>query len=157
MKTIITTAAMFLLISGGVLYAQSNTDKPAQTTPDATQTQGSSAQGTSAWPQSTGTAGSSRDQRSNTGVVKPQTADSTSGTSRSETTTQTQGSSAQGTSAWPLATGTAGSTIPVQENADSATMENKGSSAVSTPAEPKRKDSKKRKNKNKNSAEAENP
>jgi hypothetical protein len=148
MKTIIISAAMFLLISGGMLHAQSNTDKPAQTSPDATQTQGSSAQGTSAWPQSTGTAGSSRDQQSNTGVVKSETADSTSGTSHSETTTQTQGSSAQGTSAWPLATGTAGSTIPVQESADSATIENKGASAQSSPAEPKQKVSKKRKNKN---------
>jgi hypothetical protein len=136
MKKFITSIAMFALIAGGTVLAQTtnnNATGSKRTTKDSTQTQGNSAQGTSAWPQATGTAASTMSGDDNNAIGNTHNMQETS----KKDSTQTQGNSAQGTSAWPQATGTAASTTQAPES--SATGESTDGSM--------NKDSKKGKNK----------
>lgn len=144
MKKFITSIAMFTLIAGGTAMAQTtnnNTNNTKKTGRDSTQTQGNSAQGTSAWPQATGTAASTMGTEDNNAIGNTH---NMQGTSKGDSV-QTQGNSAQGTSAWPQATGTAASTTQAPES--SATSESTNGSM--------NKDSHKGKNKkNKGTAES---
>jgi hypothetical protein len=136
MKKLTTGIAALILLTGGTLYAQNNTNqktpKEGKNTPthqqsntraqgsttSGTQSQGSSAQGTSAWPQATGATGAITPE-SQTPVI-----DTEASKSGSSTHTQTQGNSAGGTSAWPQASGTSGAIIPQSEADTSKTIGN---------------------------------
>ncbi|GGB89062.1 hypothetical protein [Dyadobacter sediminis] len=115
MKRFITSIVMFTLIAGGTAMAQTtnnNAGGTKRTGKDSTQTQGNSSQGTSAWPQATGTAASTMSGDDGNAIGNTH---QSHGTAKGDSV-QTQGNSAQGTSAWPQATGTAASTTQAPES-----------------------------------------
>lgn len=115
MKRFITSIAMFALIAGGTAMAQTTNNNAGNTKragKDSTQTQGNSAQGTSAWPQATGTAASTMSGDDSNAIGNTH---QLQGAAKGDSV-QTQGNSAQGTSAWPQATGTAASTTQAPES-----------------------------------------